>query len=180
MAGGRLRAAEDGRLSHQSLTSPCRCQQHSPVIAPLSFFPALAPSSRFQQSDPASDPNSRLLSRLHATRQTLQYLSFCYPPPPPPTHASFKFLHSPISPASLLTPDSPPHPQFILVSLCLSFRFLPLRLTESRRSFALSLSRTHTRAQKVLAYISHGVCNTFSFTSGSNVLEQGTCCAELI
>lgn len=37
MAGGRLRVGEDGRLSHQSLTSPCRCQQHSPVIA--SFFP---------------------------------------------------------------------------------------------------------------------------------------------
>lgn len=67
--------------------------------------------------------------------------------------------------------------------LCLSFTFL-LFISLSHAVLSLSNThthkQTHTRAEKVLAYISHGICNTFSFTGGSNVLEQGTCCAELI
>lgn len=104
MAGGRLRAAEDGRLSHQSLTSPCRCQQHSPVIAPLSFFPALTPSSRFQHSGPMSNSNSRLFGYTARDPPDSPVSIFLLPFPFfPPTHTSSKFLHSPISPASLLT-----------------------------------------------------------------------------
>lgn len=70
----------------------------------------------------------------------------------------------------------------IIFPLSVSVRLPPLHLADlsSPPSLYLIHTYTHTECRKVLAYISHGVCSAFSSTCSSNVLERGTCCAELI
>lgn len=73
MAGGRLRVGEDGRLSHQSLTSPCRCQQHRPVIA--SFFPPSLSLLPFALTLCRIQTNGLWVHRIHCYPLTSQILS---------------------------------------------------------------------------------------------------------
>lgn len=165
-------------MSDHSLRGPWRCWQHSPVITFL-YHPLALLSLCFQLSVSVSNSNQVVstrqasLSGLHPGKALVFIFS-----------ASFKTLNSFLSQShcSLVRTG------FMLVSLCLSFSHLHSIFLSNVLPLSgfLFLTRTHThthagrQAWNASAYISHGICNTFCFTRSSNVLEHGTCCAQLI
>lgn len=139
MAGGKLRVAEDGRLSDHSLRGPWRCWQHRPVITFLYHSLALL-SWCFQLSDSVSNSN-QAVSTLQATRSGLLHpgnaLVFI-------VSASFKILNSFLSQShcSLVRIG------YMLVSLCLSFSRLRSIFLSNVLPLSgfLFLTRTHRQA----------------------------------